>query len=81
MTEKKLILNYEERRAVEVIRKSMMTKPEIVGLLLKDAPHQQAAAVLIQAKDTLNQLLEVNRAFIAAASSLVKKEKPDGQPD
>lgn len=65
---------YEERQAIATIRRSMMKKPEIITEIMKDMAHAQAGAVLLQAKKELAQLLEVNRAFIAAASILAKKE-------
>lgn len=65
---------YEERQAIATIRRSMMKKPEIITEIMKDMAHAQAGAVLLQAKKELDQLLEVSRAFIAAASILAKKE-------
>lgn len=68
-------LTYEERNAVAVIRKAMRNKPEIVNEIFKDQAYSQAYELLKLAKTQLDQLLEVNRAFISAASVLAKKQK------
>jgi ribosomal protein S7 len=68
----------QEIEAIRVIRKSMLTKPEIINRIMQDGSREMAVRVLVQAKDELAQLLEVNRAFIAASSALVKMEKNDG---
>ena len=68
----------QEIEAIRVIRKSMLTKPEIINRVMRDAPKEMAMRVLVQAKDELAQLLEINRAFVAAASEIVKMEKNDG---
>ena len=66
---------YEERMAINTIRKSMLKKPEIISVIMKDGSYPMAERVLIQARDELAQLLEVNRAFVAAASVLAKQQK------
>jgi hypothetical protein len=66
---------YEERIAINTIRKSMLKKPEIIARIMDGAAHEMAARVLLKAKDELSQLLEVNRAFVAAASVLAKQQK------
>jgi hypothetical protein len=66
---------YEERMAINTIRKSMLKKPEIISVIMKDGSYAMAERVLIQARDELAQLLEVNRAFVAAASVLAKQQK------
>jgi hypothetical protein len=65
----------QEIEAIRVIRKSMLTKPQIIDRIMTDAPREMAARVLLQAKAELTQLLEVNQAFIAASSALIKQEK------
>jgi hypothetical protein len=72
---KKVHFTYEERNAIAVVRKSMRSKPEIITEIMKDLAHAQAADVLLHAKKELTQLLEVNRAFVAAASMLAKQQK------
>lgn len=66
---------YEERMAIILIRKSMIKKPDIITEIMKDAALQHANAVLLLAKTDLEQLLVVNRAFIAAAKTLVEHQK------
>lgn len=68
-------LNPEERQAISTLRKSIRSKPWILEELMKDQAHEMAAALLVQAKKELEQLLEANRAFIAAASHLTKQNK------
>ena len=66
---------YDERIAIGTIRKSMLKKPEIIDEIMKDGSYAMAERVLLRAKDELSQLLEVNRAFVAAASTLAKQQK------
>jgi hypothetical protein len=44
-------------------------------------PYEMALRVLLKAKDELTQLLEVNRAFVAAASVLAKQQKENKDED
>jgi hypothetical protein len=69
-------LTYEERYAVTVLRKAIRKKPEIIELLVREQSKELANRVLIQVRDELALLLEVNRAFSAAAAKLAKQE-PD----
>ena len=71
----KLALTYDEQQAIAVIRKAMKTKPEIITYLMDGQSYAMAAKVLLKAQDELAQLLEVNRAFIAASLALVKQDK------
>jgi hypothetical protein len=66
---------YEERIAINTIRKSMLKKPEIIAQIMEGGSYAMAERVLLKAKDELSQLLEVNRAFVAAASVLAKQQK------
>jgi hypothetical protein len=77
MTEetKPITLSYEERNAVDVLRKSIKRKPGIIKELMKGASYDLAVSVLLQAKTELSQLLEVNRAFSEAAAVLAKQQK------
>jgi hypothetical protein len=72
---KPVAYTYEERIAIKQIRESMLKKPEIIARIMDGAAHELAARVLLKAKDELSQLLEVNRAFVAAASVLAKQQK------
>lgn len=67
-------LTYEESQALIVMRKAIKRKPELILELMKGQSQEMAHAVLLQAKTELDQLLEVNRAFIAASSRLAKGE-------
>ena len=71
----KITLNYEERMAISTIRKSMRSKPEIIAQIMDGGSYAMAESVLLKARDELAQLLEVNRAFVAAASVLAKQQK------
>jgi hypothetical protein len=66
---------YEERMAINVIRKAMLKKPEIISVIMEGGSYAMAERVLLKAKGELAQLLEVNRAFVAAASVLAKQQK------
>ena len=77
MEAEKTQYTYEEREAIQTIRKAMLKKPQIIELIMKDTSRAMAQRVLLKARDELGQLLEVNRAFVAAASTLVKAEKQE----
>ena len=72
---KQLNLTYEERQALPIFRKAIKRRPEIINELMKDMAYESAVSILLQAKRELAQLLEVNRAFVAAASVLAKQQK------
>jgi predicted DNA-binding protein (UPF0251 family) len=74
-------LTLEEKESIRILRKSMQRKPEIAALLMKDMSREVAVRVMLTARDELNQLLAVNRAFTAAAAKLAQqyKETNDGQ--
>lgn len=67
--------SYDERNAIIVIRAAMLKKPHIIEEIMRDASREMAVRVLKKAHEELGQLLEVNRAFIAASTALVKQEK------
>jgi len=73
MTEKHIPkLNYDERQAFMTVRKLIKRRPELAAALMEDMSKEVAVSVLLQAKKELDQLLVVNRAFIAASSALAK---------
>jgi hypothetical protein len=73
MTEKQMPkLNYDERQAFMTVRKLIKRRPELAAALMEDMSKEVAVSVLLQAKKELDQLLVVNRAFIAASSALAK---------
>jgi hypothetical protein len=77
--EKKVAYTLEESAAIKTIRKSMLKKPEIIREIMKDGAYAMAESVLLKARDELAQLLEVNRAFAAAASVLAKQQKDENK--
>lgn len=72
---------YDELTAIRQIRKSMRKKPEIIAKIMEGASREMASRVLIQAKTELGQLLEVSRAFSAAAGVLAKQPKESNHED
>ena len=73
MTEKQMPkLNYDERQAFALVRKTIKRRPELAAALMEDMSKEVAVSVLLQAKKELDQLLVINRAFIAASSALAK---------
>jgi hypothetical protein len=73
MTEKKLpAMNYDDRQAFMTVRKLIKRRPELAAALMEDMSKEVAVSLLLQAKKELDQLLVVNRAFIAASSMLAK---------
>jgi hypothetical protein len=73
MTEKKLpAMNYDDRQAFMTVRKLIKRRPELAAALMEDMSKEVAVSVLLQAKKELDQLLVINRAFIAASSALAK---------
>jgi hypothetical protein len=69
-------LNYEEREAIKVIRKSMQRKPEIAAVIMQGMSKEAAVKVLLQARDELNDLMQMSRAFSEAARVLTKLDEP-----
>lgn len=74
-------LTVEEKESIRILRKAMRRKPEIATMLMADMSKEVAVNVMLTARDELNQLLAVNRAFTAAAAKLAQqyKETNDGQ--
>ena len=68
-------LNYEERMAVQTIRRSMRTKPEIMTALLEGATKESIGTALINAQKELTALLAAAQALQAAAKVLIDAEK------
>jgi len=64
-----------EREAINIVRKTMLTKPEIIKEIMKDMAYMSAFGVLTQAKHELDQLLQVSGAFSAAAMAIIKQDK------
>lgn len=76
----KLALNYDERVAINTLRKSMRTKPHIITMLLDGQTEEIAHITLKKLKSELDTLLVVNRAFAEAAKALMPKDKDADHP-
>ena len=66
---------YDERNAIALVRKTMLTKPEIIKEIMKDLPYLSSFNILQQAQRDLNQLLGVTQAFSEAAMAIMKQQK------
>lgn len=66
---------YEERQAILVVRKAMLTKPAIVTEIMKDTGYELANRVLVRTRVELEQLLAVARAFTEAARVLTEHQQ------
>ena len=73
MDEVKASLTYEERQALDVLRKAMKRKPHIAAALMGGMGKEVAVTVLLQAKTEMAALMEVSRAFTTAAGVLAKE--------
>jgi predicted DNA-binding protein (UPF0251 family) len=69
-----LKLNYEERNALAVVRKSMQRNPAMATALLEGMTKQVAVNVLLQAKKELADLLVVTQAITKAAGDLASSD-------
>lgn len=65
----------DERRAIDLVRKTMLTKPDIIKDIMKDMAYMSAFGVLTQAKHELDQSLRVTKAFSDAAIAIIKQEE------
>lgn len=80
---------YDEKQAIRTIRSVMLKKPEIITDIMHGMAYESANNVLLKAQTELTQLLEVSRAFTAAAATLAQSQKaanqatdaPDIQPN
>lgn len=64
-----------EIEAIQVVRKAMLTKPEIITRIMKDASYEMAERVLMRTQGELNQLLAVAQAFTEAARVLAEHQQ------
>lgn len=79
----------DEKQAIRTIRSVMLKKPEIITDIMHGMAYESANNVLLKAQIELTQLLEVSRAFTAAAVTLDQSQKaakqatdaPDTQPN
>lgn len=68
-------LTYEEKNALDVLRKAMKRKPQIAAALMEGMAKEVAHTVLVQAQKELADLLKVSHAFSEAAGTLAKQYK------
>jgi hypothetical protein len=64
-----------EREAIEVVRKTMLTKPNIIKAIMRDMAYMQSFGILTQAQTDLKQLLEVTQTFSDAAMAIMKQQE------
>lgn len=75
MTDIRATLTYEEKNALDVLRKAMKRKPQIAAALMEGMAKEVAHTVLVQAQKELADLLKVSHAFSEAAGTLAKQYK------
>jgi hypothetical protein len=68
-------LNYDERNAFALVRKTIKRRPELAAALLEDMSKEVAVAVLMQARDELATMQKIAHAFSEAAGVLAKQVK------
>ena len=68
-------MNYDEKAAVALLRKSIKRDPEILVALLKDITKESAHQLLIQASRELEVNLVLARAMSGLAQELVNLNK------
>lgn len=64
----------QEREAINLIRKSMVTKPEIVKEIMKDMAYLSSFNILKQAQQDLHQLMVVTQTFSEAAKAIMQQQ-------
>ena len=74
-------LTYEEKNALDVLRKAMKRKPQIAAALMEGMAKEVAHTVLVQAQKELADLLKVSHAFSEAAGALAKQYKTEEKPE
>lgn len=65
----------QELDAVNVIRKSMVSKPEIIKLIMRDTAYLASFNILKQAQQDLRHLLTVTQTFSEAAKAIMEQNK------
>ena len=75
MSDIRATLTYEEKNALDVLRKAMKRKPQIAAALMEGMAKEVAHTVLVQAQKELADLLKVSHAFSEAAGTLAKQYK------
>jgi 5'(3')-deoxyribonucleotidase len=67
---------YEERKAIDVVRNTMQTKPDIIKDIMKDMAYMQSFNILRQTQRELDQLMKVTEVFANAATAIIQN-KPE----
>jgi predicted Zn-dependent protease len=75
MTDTRATLTYEEKNALDVLRKAMKRKPQIAAALMEGMAKEVAHTVLKQVARELSDLTTVARTFSEAAATLAKIDK------
>ena len=73
-------LNYDERQAFALVRKTIKRKPELAGALMEGMSRDIAVSILRGVQKDLADMMAVSHAFSEAAASLVKLDKPEPPP-
>jgi hypothetical protein len=74
-------LSYDERTALQTIRKTIKRRPEVAAMLLEGMAKEAAVAVMLKIRDELALMLDINRAFSEVAGKLAQLEKKDADQD
>lgn len=65
----------DERAAIELVRKTMLTKPDIIKEIMKDMAYMQAFGTLRQVSVELAKLQAVTRTFAEATRAIIKQQE------
>lgn len=66
---------FDERAAIEIVRKTMLTKPDIIKEIMKDMAYMQAFGILKQVSVELDMLRGVTRTFAEATIAIIKQQE------
>ena len=66
---------YDECNAIALVRKTMLTKPDIIKELMKDMAYMQSFGILKQVSVELAKLQEVTQTFADAAMAIMKQQE------
>ena len=78
---KPIKLSYDERMALQTIRKTIKRRPEVAAMLLDGMAKEAAVAVMLKIRDELALMLDINRAFSEVAGKLAQLEKKYADQD
>ena len=65
----------DERNAIALVRKTMLTKPDIIREIMKDMAYMQSFGILKQVRTDLKQLQAVTQTFADAAMAIMKQQE------